>query len=149
MKFDSILLIFAFFFILAPSIFAVECSSSDMPYFEIECPACTFYICGKKNGAGCPDDFFHDCSNFGEAIKFIDSKNYLYLNYFDGFVTYISGCEQELDGQPCLRDKKENFEKEIEKYESGILWNNSNCQKSAFKVIGIIGIAWIFVIFVL
>uniref|UniRef100_A0AC34FQW8 Uncharacterized protein n=1 Tax=Panagrolaimus sp. ES5 TaxID=591445 RepID=A0AC34FQW8_9BILA len=147
MKFYCFLLIFVLTFILT-HVFAVECPSSDMPYFEIECPACTFYICGEKNGAGCPDDFFRDCSTFKDAIKFIDNKNYLYLNYFDGSVTYVSGCEHELDGQPCIQDKTENFAKEIEKYKGdGILWNDSNCQNSAGKLIGIIVIGWIFYYF--
>uniref|UniRef100_A0A914PKY2 Uncharacterized protein n=1 Tax=Panagrolaimus davidi TaxID=227884 RepID=A0A914PKY2_9BILA len=122
---------------------AVECPSSDIPYFEIECPACAVYICGGKSGSGCPDDFFRDCSIFKNAIKFIDSKNYLYLNYFDRFVTYVSGCEQELDGQPCIQEKVENFKKEIANYKGGILWNASGNQNGAIKLIGILGIGWI------
>uniref|UniRef100_A0AC35ESJ7 Uncharacterized protein n=1 Tax=Panagrolaimus sp. PS1159 TaxID=55785 RepID=A0AC35ESJ7_9BILA len=83
--------------------------------------SCAVYSCvGKVNNGsfelhdvGCTEDFFRDCAFFHSAIDFVNATSPYEMNYYNGNVTYVSGCSAEKNGHDCILNKSANFVKEI------------------------------------
>uniref|UniRef100_A0A914PFR0 Uncharacterized protein n=1 Tax=Panagrolaimus davidi TaxID=227884 RepID=A0A914PFR0_9BILA len=92
--------------------------------------SCAVYSCvGKVNNGsfelhdvGCTEDFFRDCAFFRNAIDFVNATSPYEMKYYNGNVTYVSGCSAEKNGHDCILKKSANFVKEIaEKRTNGSL----------------------------
>ena len=81
---------------------------NDLPSNK-ECPACAIFISGSRYAAGCPDEVIFHFRTESYAVNFIKSRYYKGLNYFDKYVLYVSGCEDEDVGRNCLIIKVCNF----------------------------------------
>uniref|UniRef100_A0A914PCA1 Uncharacterized protein n=1 Tax=Panagrolaimus davidi TaxID=227884 RepID=A0A914PCA1_9BILA len=138
MKFGCIFSICALLLISFPLVDAfVTCPSGITDLIakdekgETNCTtSCAVYSCvGKVNNGsfelhdvGCTEDFFRDCAFFHNAIDFVNATSPYEMKYYNGNVTYVSGCSTEKNGHDCILKKSANFVKEIaEKRSKGSL----------------------------
>uniref|UniRef100_A0A914PE75 Uncharacterized protein n=1 Tax=Panagrolaimus davidi TaxID=227884 RepID=A0A914PE75_9BILA len=138
--------------------------------------ACAVYICGTTEkvddeglpdnmiagGGGCPEDFFHECAKFVNEIDFIKNNDENDIDYYNGYVLYVSGCGDEIDPTICFQAKITHFVKKIKNkkdFKLGeFIWNPSDNlvrrntalknENDAIKFIGIFAFTWIIYTFV-
>uniref|UniRef100_A0A914PHX0 Uncharacterized protein n=1 Tax=Panagrolaimus davidi TaxID=227884 RepID=A0A914PHX0_9BILA len=99
-----------------------NCSTSCAVY---SCVGIVNNVTIEIHNTGCTEDFVHDCAVFDTSIKFINATSPHEMNYFNGNVTYVSGCgDEEKDAHHCIMKKSANFLDEIaEKQKDGSFKN--------------------------
>uniref|UniRef100_A0A914NZF4 Uncharacterized protein n=1 Tax=Panagrolaimus davidi TaxID=227884 RepID=A0A914NZF4_9BILA len=124
------------------------------------CTSCVSYYCPNVGGGwGCPEDFFQRCSeNDKEHVDVVKSKNFNDMEYRHNGAQYISGCQNESDGNDCLRMKDLEFNRKHRGTTKGTFicteagkpcrenddgTSSSNTQHDALKMIGIFVIGWV------
>ena len=121
MKFGCILSICAILLISLPLIDAlIQCpfKTEKVNGGLTNCTeVCVAYSCPEfGNGSesfGCQTDFLKDCGSHKKAAEAIEAVFPRMTKYYDGKVTYVSGCDGEENVKECITEKLGNFTKEI------------------------------------